>query len=66
MTYRFDKSEGSTERTETVHPLELLARVMVHVREHSYVTTQYSAWIVACILHGSVIAQILAHLRTAT
>jgi len=37
----------------------------VHVPEQSYVTTRYLARIVACILQGSVIAQILAHLRTA-
>ena len=66
MTYRSNKSEGSTERTVTVDPLEFLARVLVHVPEQRHVTTRYSARIVACIVQGSVIDQILAHLRTGT
>ncbi len=52
-------------REQTIDPLEFLARMLVHVLEQSYVTTRHLARIVACILQGSVIAQILAHLRTA-
>ena len=44
-------------REQTVGPLDFLARVLVHVPEQSYVTTRYSARIVACILQGSVIAR---------
>ena len=31
VTYRSDKSEGPTAGTETVDPLEFLARVLVHI-----------------------------------
>ena len=50
---------------QTVDPLEFLARVLVHVPERTHVPTRYLTRIVACILQGSVIAQMLAHLRTA-
>lgn len=51
---------------QTVDPLEFLVRVLVRVKEQRYVTTRYSAPIVACIHQGSVIAQILADFRTGT
>ena len=44
VTYRSDKSEGPTAGTETVDPLEFLARVLVHLPDTGQVTTRYSGW----------------------
>ena len=41
VTYRSDKSEGPTAGTETVDPLEFLARVLVHIPDNGHVTTRY-------------------------
>ena len=60
VTYRSDKSEGPTAGTETVDPLEFLARVLVHIPDKGHGATR----IVAFINQASVIDQILTHLRT--
>ena len=44
VTYRSDKSEGPTAGTETVDPLEFLARVLVHIPGKGQVTTRYDGW----------------------
>jgi len=44
VTYRSDKSEGPTAGTETVDPLEFLARVRVHIPDRGHVTTRYYGW----------------------
>ncbi len=44
VTYRSDKSEGPTAGTETVDPLEFLARVLVHIPDKGQVTTRYCGW----------------------
>jgi hypothetical protein len=44
VTYRSDKSEGPTAGTETVDPLEFLARVLVHIPDKGHVTTRYYGW----------------------
>ncbi len=44
VTYRSDKSEGPTAGTETVNPLEFLARVLVHIPDKGHVTTRYYGW----------------------
>lgn len=44
VTYRSDKSEGPTAGTETVGPLEFLARVLVHIPDKGQVTTRYYGW----------------------
>ena len=44
VTYRSDKSEGPSTGTETVHPLEFLARVLVHIPDTGHVTTRYYDW----------------------
>ena len=44
MTYRSDKSDGPTAGTETVDPLEFLARVLVHIPDKGHVTTRYYGW----------------------
>jgi hypothetical protein len=44
VTYRSDKSEGPTVGTETVDPLEFLARVLVHIPDTGHVTTRYDGW----------------------
>ena len=41
VTYRSDKSEGPTAGTETVDPLEFLARVLVHSADRGHVTPRY-------------------------
>jgi len=43
-TYRSDKSDGPTAGTETVDPLEFLARVLVHMPDQGHVTTRYYGW----------------------
>ncbi|MBX3174907.1 MAG: transposase [Gemmatimonadaceae bacterium] len=42
--YRSDKSEGPTAGTETVDPLEFLARELVHTPEKGHVTTRCYGW----------------------
>nr|MBA2432466.1 transposase [Chthoniobacterales bacterium] len=44
VTYRSDKSDGPTAGTETVDPLEFLARVLVHIPDKGHVTTRYYGW----------------------
>ncbi|WP_434479315.1 IS91 family transposase [Gemmatimonas sp.] len=44
VTYRSDKSEGPTAGTETVDPLEFLARVLVHIPDKGHVTTRDYGW----------------------
>jgi hypothetical protein len=44
VTYRSDKSDGPTAGTETVDPMEFLARVLVHIPEKGQVTTRYYGW----------------------
>ena len=44
MTYRSDKADGPTAGTETVDPMEFLARVLVHIPEKGQVTTRYYGW----------------------
>ena len=45
VTYRSDKSDGPTAGTETVDPLEFLARVLVHIPDNGHVTTpRYYGW----------------------
>ncbi len=44
VTYRSDKSDGPTAGTETVDPLEFLARVLVHIPDKGQVTTRYDGW----------------------
>ena len=44
VRYRSDKSEGPTAGTETIDPLECLARVLVHIPDTGQVTTRYDGW----------------------
>ncbi|WP_434479298.1 transposase [Gemmatimonas sp.] len=44
VTYRSDKADGPTAGTETVDPLEFLARVLVHIPDQGHVTTRYYGW----------------------
>ena len=44
VTYRSDKAEGPTAGTETADPLEVLARVLVHIPDKGHVTTRYDGW----------------------
>ena len=44
VTYRSDTSDGPTAGTETVDPLEFLARVLVHTPDKGHVTTRYDGW----------------------
>jgi hypothetical protein len=44
VTYRSDKSDGPTAGTETVDPLEFLARVLLHIPDKGQVTTRYYGW----------------------
>jgi hypothetical protein len=44
VTYRSAKSEGPTAGTDTVDPLELLARVLVHIPDNGHVTPRYYGW----------------------
>ncbi|MCA2987479.1 MAG: transposase [Gemmatimonas sp.] len=44
VTYRSDKSEGPTAGTETVDPLECLARVLVRIPDKGHVTTRHDGW----------------------
>ncbi|MEO7476891.1 MAG: transposase [Gemmatimonadales bacterium] len=44
VTYRSDKSDGPTAGTETVDPLEFLARVLTPIPDKGQVTTRYDGW----------------------
>ncbi len=44
MTYRSDKSDGPPAGTETLDPLECLARVLVHIPDQGHVTKRYDGW----------------------
>jgi hypothetical protein len=44
VAYRSDKTEGPTAGSETVEPLEFLARVLCHIPDKGQVTTRYSGW----------------------
>ena len=44
VRYRSDKPEGPTAGTETVDPLEFLARVTAHIPDKHQVMTRYSGW----------------------
>ena len=44
VTYRSGKSDGPTAGTETVDPLEFLARVLVHISDKGHVTMRYYGW----------------------
>jgi len=44
VTDRSDTSDGPTAGTETVDPLEFLARVLVHIPDTGRVTTRYDGW----------------------
>jgi len=44
VTDRSDKSDGPTAGTETVDPLECVARVVVHIPDKGHVTTRYYGW----------------------
>ena len=44
VTYRSDKSDSPTAGTETVDPMEFLARVLVHIPDKGHVTTRYYGW----------------------
>ncbi len=44
VTDRSDTSNGATAGTETVNPLEVLARVVVHISDKGHVTTRYDGW----------------------
>ena len=44
VTDRSDKTDGPTAGTETVDPLEFLARVLVHIPDQGHVTTRYDGW----------------------
>ena len=44
VTSRSDTSDGPTAGTETVDPLEFLARVLVHIPDQGRVTTRYYGW----------------------
>ena len=44
VRYRSDKTDGPTAGTETVDPLEFLARVTAHIPDKHQVMTRYSGW----------------------
>jgi hypothetical protein len=44
VRYRSDKTEGPTAGTETVDPLEFLARVTAHIPDKHQVMTRYYGW----------------------
>ncbi len=45
VTDRSDTSDGPTAGTETVDPLEFLARVLVHIPDQGHGTTRYDGWL---------------------
>ena len=44
MQYRSDKRDGPTAGTETVDPLEFLARLVTHIPNKHQVMTRYYGW----------------------
>ena len=44
VTYRSDKTEGPTAGTETVDPLEFLARIVTHIPNPGQVMQRYYGW----------------------
>ena len=44
VTYRSDKAAGPTAGTETVDPLEFLARVLMYIPDKGHVTTRCYGW----------------------
>jgi hypothetical protein len=44
VTYRSDKTAGPTAGSETMDPLEFLARVLCHIPDKGQVTTRYYGW----------------------
>ena len=44
VTYRSDKTAGPTAGSETVEPLEFLARVLCHIPDKGQVTQRYYGW----------------------
>jgi hypothetical protein len=44
VRYRSDKLEGPTAGTETVDPLEFLARLVTHIPDKHHVMTRYYGW----------------------
>ena len=44
VTYRSDKTEGPTAGSETVDPLDFLARVLMHIPNKGQVTQRYYGW----------------------
>ena len=44
VTYRSDKADGPTAGSETVDPLEFLARVLTHIPDKGQVTQRYYGW----------------------
>jgi hypothetical protein len=44
LTYRSDKSDGPTAGTQTLDPLEFLARLLTHIPDPGQVMTRYHGW----------------------
>jgi hypothetical protein len=44
VSYRSDKTEGLTARTEMLDPLEFLARLVTHIPDRRQVMTRYYGW----------------------
>jgi hypothetical protein len=44
VSYRSDRSEGPTARTETLDPLEFLAGLVTHIPDKRQVMTRYRVW----------------------
>jgi hypothetical protein len=44
VRYRSDKIEGPTSGTETIDPLEFLARIVTHIPDKGQVMTRYYGW----------------------
>ena len=44
LTYRSDKTDGPTAGTQTLDPLEFLARLLTHIPDPGQVMTRYYGW----------------------
>ena len=44
LSYRSDKTDGPTAGTQTVDPLEFLARLLTHIPDPGQVMTRYDGW----------------------
>ena len=44
LTYRSDKTDGPTTGTQTLDPLEFLARLLTHIPDPGQVMTRYYGW----------------------